>query len=139
MLVALSLAWGLSWPAMKIALDEIPPFSLRVGTCVLGAPTLFAVGLVQHRDLRIRPPLARLHLVVAGLPQRGVLHAVVRLRATRDHDLARHSPYLHHADLGGLLAHPILGERLNLARGSRCCFVRPDCGADLSAASERAT
>ena len=30
MLVALSFAWGLTWPAMRIALDEIPPFSMRV-------------------------------------------------------------------------------------------------------------
>src|SRR4029077_20943496 len=32
MLVAHPLAWGLTWPAMKIALSEIPPFSMRVGT-----------------------------------------------------------------------------------------------------------
>ena len=39
MLVGVSLAWGLTWPAMKIALNEIPPFSMRVGTCVLAVLT----------------------------------------------------------------------------------------------------
>src|SRR5262249_37297711 len=29
-LVALSLAWGVTWPVMKIALSEIPPFTMRL-------------------------------------------------------------------------------------------------------------
>ena len=44
MLVALSFAWGLTWPAMRIALDEIPPFSMRVVTLALGAGALFIVA-----------------------------------------------------------------------------------------------
>src|SRR5262249_1554318 len=43
MLVAVSLAWGLSWPAMKIALNEIPPFSMRVSTSGLATVALFAL------------------------------------------------------------------------------------------------
>ena len=53
MLVSLSLAWGLSWPAMKIALEDIPPFSMRVGTTGLATLTLFAVAFLQHRKLRV--------------------------------------------------------------------------------------
>src|SRR5262249_57720136 len=66
MLLGVTLAWGLSWPALRIALDEIPPFSMRVGTCVLGASALFALGFAQGRDMRIRGTMARVHLVVAG-------------------------------------------------------------------------
>ena len=35
------------------------------------------------------------------IPERGVLHAVLRLRAACDRDLAGGGPHLHHADLGG--------------------------------------
>jgi drug/metabolite transporter (DMT)-like permease len=66
MLVGVTLAWGFSWPALMIALEEIPPFSMRVGTTALGAFALFALALLQHRELRIRGAVARLHLVVAG-------------------------------------------------------------------------
>ena len=54
MLVALSLSWGLSWPAMKIALNEIPPFSFRIGTTGLACLVLFAIALGQRRNLRTR-------------------------------------------------------------------------------------
>ena len=53
MLVALSFAWGLTWPAMRIALDEIPPFSMRVVTLGLGAGALFLVA--GCRGVRSRP------------------------------------------------------------------------------------
>jgi drug/metabolite transporter (DMT)-like permease len=66
MLVGVTLAWGFSWPALMIALEEIPPFSMRVGTTAIGAVVLFALALLQHRELRIRGAVARLHLVVAG-------------------------------------------------------------------------
>ncbi len=117
MLVALSLAWGLSWVTLKIALDEIPPFSLRVGTCVIGATTLFALGLLQHRDLRIRPPLARLHLVVSGCLNVAcftLLSAFAQLATatSRVAVLTYTMPIW-----ASLLAHPVLGERLNLQRG----------------------
>ncbi len=41
MLIALGFAWGLTWPAMRLALDEIPPFSMRVVT----------LGLARRRCL----------------------------------------------------------------------------------------
>ena len=40
MLVALSVAWGLTWPAMRIALDEVPPFSMRVVTLAVVAGSM---------------------------------------------------------------------------------------------------
>src|SRR6266699_2851452 len=72
MLVALSLAWGLTWPVMRIALDEIPPFSFRIATSGLAALALFAIALAQRRNVRIKRPIARLHLVVAGFLNVGV-------------------------------------------------------------------
>src|SRR5215510_9235281 len=66
MLVAVSLCWGLSWPAMKIALDHIPPFSMRVGTSGLATVVLLALALLQHRSIRVHGWRTCGHLTVAG-------------------------------------------------------------------------
>jgi drug/metabolite transporter (DMT)-like permease len=67
MLVALSFAWGLTWPAMRIALDEIPPFGMRVVTLGLGAGVLFLVGWMQRRSFAIQGLKHVAHLTVAGI------------------------------------------------------------------------
>ena len=67
MLAALSLIWGITWPAMRIALDEIPPFSMRVATSFLGALTVCAVARLQQRSLRIHGTGAWLHVIIAAL------------------------------------------------------------------------
>jgi drug/metabolite transporter (DMT)-like permease len=67
MLVALGFAWGLTWPAMRISLDEIPPFSMRVVTLGLGAGVLFLVGWWQGRPLAPASFRHVVHLSVAGI------------------------------------------------------------------------
>jgi drug/metabolite transporter (DMT)-like permease len=67
MLVALSFAWGLTWPAMRIALDEIPPFSMRVVTLALGAGALFAVARLQGRSFALGSAKNCAHLIVSGI------------------------------------------------------------------------
>jgi drug/metabolite transporter (DMT)-like permease len=67
MLVALSFAWGLTWPAMRIALDEIPPFSMRVVTLGLGAGALFAVARLQGRAFALGSAKNCAHLVVSAI------------------------------------------------------------------------
>jgi drug/metabolite transporter (DMT)-like permease len=67
MLVALSFAWGLTWPAMRIALDEIPPFGMRVVTLGLGAGVLFLVGWMQGRSFAVQGLKHVAHLTVAGI------------------------------------------------------------------------
>ena len=67
MLVALSFAWGLTWPAMRIALDEIPPFSMRVVTLGLGAASLLIVGGMQGRAFALGGLEELAHLAVAGI------------------------------------------------------------------------
>jgi drug/metabolite transporter (DMT)-like permease len=116
MLVVLSLAWGLTWPAMKIALEEIPPFSFRVGTNGLAALTLFAIAFVQHRDVRIKRPIARLHLVVVGILSvalftLGAAFAQLATTTSRVAMLTYTMPIW-----AALMARPVLGERLNSMR-----------------------
>ena len=67
MLVALSIAWGLTWPAMRIALDEIPPFSMRVVTLALGAGALFIVVGLQGRPFAPGGVKNCAHLIVSGI------------------------------------------------------------------------
>lgn len=67
LLVLLCLVWGVTWPVMKIALNEIPPFSMRTLSAGIGAVTLAAICLVRRRSLRIPTARAWGHVVVASL------------------------------------------------------------------------
>jgi drug/metabolite transporter (DMT)-like permease len=67
MLVALNFAWGFTWPAMRIALVEIPPFSMRVVSLGLGVVSLLAVVKLQGRRFALGGVRDWLHVVVAGL------------------------------------------------------------------------
>jgi drug/metabolite transporter (DMT)-like permease len=118
MLVGVSLAWGLSWPAMKIALDEIPPFSMRTGTSGLATVTLFALAFLQRRRVRIPSPVAGVHLAVAGFLNVACFtlfsaFAQLATATSRVAVLTYTMPIW-----AALLAYPILGERLNVVRAS---------------------
>src|SRR3989440_5077681 len=67
MLVALSFCWGLTWPAMRVALDEISPFSMRVVTLGLGAGALFLVARLQGRSFALGSVKNAGHLIVSGV------------------------------------------------------------------------
>jgi drug/metabolite transporter (DMT)-like permease len=67
MLVLLSLGWGVTWPMMRIALDEIPPFSMRVATMLLGAVTLGLLIVLRRRSFALQGAAAVAHVTVAGL------------------------------------------------------------------------
>lgn len=62
--LALALAWGLNWPAVKILLSVLPPFTLRWLGMGLAALLLAAVALAQGR--RLRPALADLPAITIG-------------------------------------------------------------------------
>lgn len=64
LLILLILGWGVTWPLMRIALVEIPPFSMRVGNLFIGAATLVALALARGR--RITIPDARTGLRLCG-------------------------------------------------------------------------
>jgi drug/metabolite transporter (DMT)-like permease len=67
MLVILCFIWGVTWPLMKIALNEIPPFSMRTVTAALGATTLYCFCRATGRSLRIPNVKAAVHIVIASL------------------------------------------------------------------------
>jgi drug/metabolite transporter (DMT)-like permease len=67
LLIALSFCWGLSWTAMRIALDEVSPWSMRLIGYSIGAATLLLLIKAQGRRLAI--PFGRdwLHIFIAAL------------------------------------------------------------------------
>ncbi len=67
MLVVLSLGWGVTWPMMRIALDEVPPFSMRVATMMIGAVTLAVLTVARRRSFALHSRVAAVHVTVAGL------------------------------------------------------------------------
>jgi drug/metabolite transporter (DMT)-like permease len=67
MLVLLCVIWGITWPIMKIALDGLPPFTMRTISTALAAPTLYLVCVVSGRSLRLPNAKSFAHVVVASL------------------------------------------------------------------------
>ena len=57
----MTLAWGANWPVIKIAVNEIPVFTLRFCALLIGAVGLFAIARLKGASMRISlrelPPL----------------------------------------------------------------------------------
>jgi drug/metabolite transporter (DMT)-like permease len=116
MLVALGLIWGVTWPLMKIALNEIPPLTMRATAAVLGAVTYYLMCVFMRRSLRIPSPKAWAHILVGSLLNIvafSLFSAFAQLVATtsRVAILAYTMPIW-----STLLAWPFLGERPNRAQ-----------------------
>jgi len=67
MLVALGLIWGITWPVMKIALNEIPPLTMRGIAAILGAVTYYLLCVLMRRSLRVPSPKIWAHILVGSL------------------------------------------------------------------------
>ena len=55
MLVTLCLIWGMTWPMMKISLNEIPPLSMRTMTAAIGGVSLFSSVSLSAAAFAYRP------------------------------------------------------------------------------------
>jgi drug/metabolite transporter (DMT)-like permease len=67
LLVALSFCWGLSWTAMRVALDELSPWSMRLIGYSIGTATLLILLKAQGRSLAVPGGKNRLHIFIAAL------------------------------------------------------------------------
>jgi drug/metabolite transporter (DMT)-like permease len=67
LLIVLSLGWGSTWVTMRMALEEIPPFSMRVATLALGAIVLIGFARLQGRTLAIPHRRIWVHICMASL------------------------------------------------------------------------
>jgi drug/metabolite transporter (DMT)-like permease len=67
LLVLLSLCWGLSWPAQRIALDELTPWTVRGLGFAIGAVCLFVLAKTQGSNLAIGSRRDWMHVVIASM------------------------------------------------------------------------
>src|ERR1700675_4080106 len=59
--------WGVTWPIMRIALNEVPPFTMRTFSTLVGGLALFAVCLIRRSNLRLPDAKAWTHVTVSSL------------------------------------------------------------------------
>ena len=115
-LVLLCLGWGLTWPMMKIVLDEIPPFSMRVASLTLGVVTLTSLSLLQGRRLQIPSLRTFAHLCAASFFNI-VAFSVLTPFAQMSAATSRVAIVVYTMPIWAtLMARPILGEQLTTAR-----------------------
>src|ERR1044072_5478186 len=67
LLVALSFCWGLSWTAMRVALDEVSPWSMRLIGYSIGVAVLLVLVNAQGIILAIARGSDWLHIFIAAL------------------------------------------------------------------------
>jgi drug/metabolite transporter (DMT)-like permease len=67
LLVVLCVLWGITWPVMKIALEAIPPLSMRTLSAGFGSLALLAICILRRRSLRISSAKALGHLFIIAL------------------------------------------------------------------------
>ena len=57
LLLATVIGWGLNWPAMKLLLEEVPPFSIRAASAAVGVALLAAIAARRGESLAVPPNL----------------------------------------------------------------------------------
>jgi drug/metabolite transporter (DMT)-like permease len=116
LLVVLSLGWGTTWVTMRVALQEIPPFSMRVATLLLGAVVLTIAARVQARSLVIKSRRTWAHICVASLFNI-VAFSVFTPFAQLAAETSRVAIMVYTMPIwAAMLAMPILGERMTATR-----------------------
>jgi drug/metabolite transporter (DMT)-like permease len=65
LIVMIAFGWGMNWPAMKIALEEIPPWTFRVLCIAIAASLLLAITRVNGERVAIAPRQIPALLLVA--------------------------------------------------------------------------
>ena len=66
LLLILGVVWGLNWPAVKVSLSGVSPWTLRTVGLGAAACTLFVLAFVRGRNLRIGRR-DRMHIIMTGL------------------------------------------------------------------------
>ncbi len=116
LLVVLCLGWGTTWVTMRIALEEIPPFSMRVATLALGAVMLAMFASLRGRSLAVASARTRIHICVASLFNI-VAFSVFTPFAQLAAETSRVAIMVYTMPIWAtLLALPILGERMTPTR-----------------------
>ena len=117
MLVGLCLAWGLTWPAMRIALIDIPPFTMRAMSAFIGAATIIVLARLAGRPVKFPPRSSWADIIVVSLFNI-VLFSLCATFAQLMTFTGRVAILVYTMPIwASLLSFAILGERLNKVRG----------------------
>jgi probable blue pigment (indigoidine) exporter len=115
-LLLTSMLWGTNWPVMKFLFSELPPFSARALSCIIGFALM--LGVAMARGEKLTPPkgqwrrLLTLAILNFGVWMSLTAIGLALLPASEAAILAYTLPVW-----TVLLARPLLGERLTAARG----------------------
>jgi drug/metabolite transporter (DMT)-like permease len=116
LLVVLCLGWGTTWVTMRVALTEVPPFSMRVATLLLGAAVLTAAALLQRRSFVIASRRTWAHICVASLFNI-VAFSVLTPFAQLAAETSRVAIMVYTMPIwAAMIALPVLGERMTGTR-----------------------
>ena len=116
LLIVLCIGWGTTWVTMRIALEQIPPFSMRVATLSLGAIVLISFARFQGRTLAIAHRRTWVHICMASLFNI-VAFSVFTPFAQLSAETSRVAIMVYTMPIwAAMLALPILGERLTPTR-----------------------
>lgn len=117
MLALLGIVWGLNWPAVKVSLSGVSPWTLRTIGLGSAACALFLLALVRRRTLSIPAGRDRRHIVLAGLLNIALFNILLTFAqlgaATSRVAIITYSMPL----WASLMARPVLGEHLDVVRG----------------------
>ena len=110
--VALALFWGLNWPAVKISLSLLPPFTLRLLGLGSGALLLFLLARLRRADIlparAVWPGIVAGGLLSIAVFNLAVAWAQLSTSTARAAVLTFTMPMM-----SALLARFVLGERLD--------------------------
>jgi drug/metabolite transporter (DMT)-like permease len=116
LLIVLCLGWGTTWVTMRMALEQIPPFSMRVATLSLGAFVLTSFARFQGRKFAIPRGRTWIHICMASLFNI-VAFSVFTPFAQLSAETSRVAIMVYTMPIwAAMLALPILGERLTPTR-----------------------
>src|SRR5262245_25849413 len=116
LLVVLCIGWGTTWVTMRMALEDIPPFSMRLATLSCGAVVLTGFARLQGRALAIPHRRTWIHICMASLFNI-VAFSVFTPFAQLAADTSRVAIMIYTMPIwAAMLALPILGERLTPTR-----------------------
>ena len=118
MLVGLCLAWGLTWPAMRIALIDFPPFTMRTLSALIGAITIIALARLSGRPVRLPPRTSWIDIFVVSLFNI-ILFSLCATFAQLMAFTGRVAILVYTMPIwASLLSFVVLGERLNKVRSA---------------------
>ena len=116
MLVGVCFSWGLSWPAMRTALNDIPPFSMRAMSTLVGAVGLVAAARLQRKSIKLRGVKVWLHVAAVSFFN-VIAFSLLTAFAQLDALTSRVTIVVYTMPIwAAVMAWLILGERLNLTR-----------------------